>query len=172
MGDNQMTRIIIVDSQDNVIGLKQRDQITYRDIYRVSALWLTDSKTGDVLLAQRKWNKRNDPGKWSAGVAGTVDEGEDYEVNIKKETEEEMGLTNIVVTLGPKQFVDDGKHRFFCQWYYAQIDKDTTKLTIQEDEVEAVKWMPAKELITDLKTNPDRYPPSTQASLEALGLMR
>jgi 8-oxo-dGTP pyrophosphatase MutT (NUDIX family) len=162
------TRIIIVDEHDNPIGLKERGILAYEDIYRVSALWLTDTTTGDILLAQRKWTKHNDPGKWALAVAGTVDEGESYEENIKKETEEEIGLTGVTFTLGPKEYVDDGKHKFFCQWFYAQIDKDTALLTIQKDEVEAIQWIPSGDLRADVVSNPDKYVPSAKTSLDLL----
>ncbi len=67
------SKIIIVDRDDGIIGSKLRGTLNYEDIYRVSALWLTDSLSGDILLAQRKWTKVNDPGKWSAAVSGTND---------------------------------------------------------------------------------------------------
>lgn len=164
-----MSRTIIVDENDKEIGLKKVGTLVYEDIYRVTALWLTDEKTGDVLLAQRKWNTQNDPGKWHSSVAGTVDEDETYDVNIVKETEEEIGLTNLDLERGPKQFVDDGKHKFFLQWFQAKVDKDKAKLVIQEDEVEAVKWVPIDELLNDVKKNPQTYVPSFPSSLKTLG---
>lgn len=163
-----MTKIIIVDEQDNEIGLKDSDKVDYEDIYRVSALWLTDKTSGDVLLAQRKWTKTNDPGKWAAAVAGTVDEGETYQQNIVKETEEEIGLTNLITTTGPKQFVDDGQHKYFIQWYLAEVDKNRTNLTLQEEEVEAVKWIKLGDLIKDVTVNPQNYGASTPISVSML----
>lgn len=82
---------IIVNEQDEEIGVKHRHDITSDDIYRVSALWIENSH-GDVLMSQRGFMKRNNPGKWSAAVAGTIDEGESYSENIYKEAEEEIGL--------------------------------------------------------------------------------
>ena len=164
--------IIIVDENDEPIGHKRRDIIDHNDIYRVSGLWLTDSKTGDVLLAQRKWTKKNDPGMWSAAAAGTNDKGETYEQNIAKEVWEELGLKGISFIRGPKQFIDDGKHRFFGQWFLAQTDKDTTEITIQEEELEAVKWLPAAELVADVERHPSYYPPYIKDCLTVLGLVR
>ena len=57
--------IPVVDANDIQIGLKEREDITSGDIYRVSALWLTNSN-GDVLLTQRSYTKKNSPGAWSA----------------------------------------------------------------------------------------------------------
>jgi hypothetical protein len=45
-------KVIIVDKNDQQVGLKKYQDITYEDIYRVSALWLTDIGSGKVLIAQ------------------------------------------------------------------------------------------------------------------------
>ena len=146
----------IVDESDNIIGYKfgvDVDPIT--EIYRVSALWLTNTQ-GQVLIAQRKWDKRNDPGKWGPAVAGTVEEGETYEENIYKETEEEIGLKGIQLKAGPKQRVR-GDTNFFCQWYTATVDVPIQDFVIQEDEVEALEWMKLSNLQDALKSTPTKY---------------
>ena len=164
------TRIILVDEHDNPVSLKKQGTLNYEDIYRVSALQLTDNKGEYSLISQRKWSKHNDPGKWAAAVAGTVDEGESYKENIEKETAEEIGLNNIDFRIGPKQYFDDGKHKFFCQWFYAQVNKDDTKFTIQEEEVEAVEWVQNKSLLADIKANPQKYVSSMIETLKSLGI--
>ncbi len=164
-------KIIIVDTDDNQIGLKQYGTLDYEDIYRVSALWLTDVDSDDALIAQRKWTKQHDPGKWSASVSGTVDEGETYAGNVIKEIEEEIGLTNLRLTAGPKEYIDDGKHRFFVQWFLSNVDKNETVISIQEEEVEATKWISKKDLIKDVSDNPERYTPHFSDSLKAVGYL-
>lgn len=163
-----MDKIIIVDKEDRPIALKRYDKVDYEDIYRVSALWLTDTKSGDCLITQRKWTKHHDPGKWMAAASGTVDEGETYTQNMVKEIEEEIGLTNLQLILGPKEFVDDGKHRFFVQWFLAGVDKDKVTVKIQEEEVEAYAWIDTAQLIKDVADNPDKYVPSMRNALEIL----
>ena len=165
-------KVVIVDKNDIPIGLKLFENMQYEDTYRVSALWLTDTKTGSILMAQRKWTKRNDPGKWTCAVAGTIEEGDAYDSNIIKEIEEEIGLTGLNLTTGPKQFVDDGNHKFFCQWYFAAIDKDKAVLTPEEDAVEELKWFPLKELIADVDSNPDKYTPTAMETFRFLGVGR
>lgn len=49
-------KIIIVNENDEIIGHKKREEIRQEDIYRVSALWLTNSKN-EILLARRGLNK-------------------------------------------------------------------------------------------------------------------
>ena len=85
-----------------------------------------------------------------------------------KEIEEEIGLTGLELTLGPKEFIDDGKHKFFVQWFLAKTDKQTSKITIQEEEVEATKWVVENDLIEDIQANPEKYTPHFIDSLNLL----
>src|SRR3989338_6686941 len=84
-------QIPIVNDRDVGIGYKFREEITKEDIYRVSALWVTNSQVM-ILLAKRALTKKNSPGEWGPAVSGTVDKGETYEGNIYREAEEELGL--------------------------------------------------------------------------------
>src|ERR1700761_7819266 len=93
-----MELIQIVDENDTLIGHKPRDQVSATtDYYRIACLWLENSK-GEVLLAQRKWTKKNDPGTWGPAAAGTVDQGETYEQNMYKEAQEEIGVSGVTFT--------------------------------------------------------------------------
>lgn len=147
--------LTIVDAHDNPIGTKRRGEITPEDTYRVSALWLTNSR-GDVLLAQRKWNKKNDPGKWGPAVAGTVEAHETYGQNIIKEAAEEIGLTGVDFTLGPKTF-SSAPYKFFCQWYFAKVDQPAGDFKIEADDLEAVAWFPRQKLLDQLSHNPEIF---------------
>lgn len=157
-------RIIIVDANDKVVGYKARDSLNEQDIYRVSALWITDSNE-QILLARRHHTKSHHPGKWGPAVAGTVEEGETYADNIVKEAEEELGLKNIEPTIGPKTKTDDGHHHF-TQWYVLNIDLNITQFKIQEDEVEEIKWISAEELKKQLKENPEEFLPKMKKYFE------
>lgn len=165
-----MAKVVVVDEKDTPIGLKDYPDLKYQDVYQVSVLWLTDINTGDILMTQRKWTKHNDPGKWMAAASGTIEEGETYDENIVHEIEEEIGLTGLDLTKGPKEFIDEDKHRFFAQWYFAEVDKNKVTIKIQEDEVEAYRWVPKQQLIEELSDNPDKFVSSLRNSLKLLGI--
>ncbi len=149
-------KIQIVNERDEIIGYKSRTGLDYENnIYRVSALWLTNSK-GEALIAQRKMTKDRSPGKWGPAVAGTVEEGETYESNIKKEVKEEIGLTEIKLEKGPKRHPAPSRN-YFVQWFVATIDKDISGFRIQENEVEKVAWISLEELTKDIAVNPSKY---------------
>jgi len=164
MEENIETKIIVVDEDDKIIGYKYRNTLGKEDFYRVSALWITNSN-GEILLARRHHTKSHHPRKWGPAVAGTVDEGETYEKNIIKEAEEELGLKNIKVELGPKTKTDDEFHHF-TQWYTAKVDKNISEFKIQEDEVEEIKWISQDELKKELKEHPEEFTPTAEKYFE------
>lgn len=160
-------RRVIVDSNDVVIGAKESMDIDFaKEIYRVSALWLWNSK-GEVLIAQRTKSKGNDAGVWGPSVAGTVEAGESYEENIVKETEEEIGLTGVDFILDKKHFVS-GKRNYFTQFYKAMSDRSIEEFTLQADEVDAVMWIKPKDLKYKVLAHPEEFVPAMKQCLELL----
>ncbi|MBU4056981.1 NUDIX domain-containing protein [Patescibacteria group bacterium] len=159
-------KIIIVDENDNIIAHKERENLNAEDIYRVSALWVANSK-GEILLARRALTKSHSPGKWGPAAAGTVEEGEDYYSNIIKEAKEELGLENIKPKTGPKIRVAKN-YNYFCQWYLLEIDKPLNEFKIQKSEVEELKWISKKELLDEIKNNPDDFVESMKESVKLL----
>ncbi|MDD5625749.1 MAG: NUDIX domain-containing protein [Patescibacteria group bacterium] len=149
------SKVIIVDEKDNVIGYKDRDIVKQGDIYRVSALWITNSK-GEILLAKRALSKLHNPGKWGPAVAGTVEKGETYDSNIIKEANEEIGLKNIDLKKGPKVRMS-GKYNRFIQWYLLTIDKPLNKFVIDRNEVEEIKWFSRENLLKEIQNNPTKF---------------
>lgn len=148
-------RVTIVNEQDEIIDYKQRRDVAQQDIYRVSALWLTNPR-GDILLAQRSLAKKHHPGLWGPAVAGTVEEGETYDENIVKEAEEEIGLTGIHPVASKKERVTGG-HNHFTQWYTLTVDKTADEFAVQPEEVAQVKWFTRAELEQELRGHPEHY---------------
>jgi len=149
-------KITIVDKKDKIIAYKDPNLLDYtKDIYRVSALWLTNSY-GEILLAKRAYSKSHDPGKWGPAVAGTVDKGETYEDNIKKETEEELGISGLSFVKGPKMR-STSKYQFFAQWFFAKTDKKTSEFEIQKEELDEIKWFSKQELLKAFKNTPENF---------------
>lgn len=157
-------KIIIVDEKDNVIGYKDRDTLKPEDIYRVSALWVVNSR-GEILLAKRALTKTHSPGKWGPAVAGTVEEGEDYLTNIIKEAAEEIGLNNIAPQTCPKVRVS-GQYNYFCQWYTLVSDKALNEFAIDKSEVAEIRWFSRDELYKKLQIDPTKFVKSIPRSVE------
>lgn len=152
-----MSKISIVDENDQIIGSEEFEKAKKERIYRVAALWITNSH-GEILLALRHRNKIHDPLKWGPAVSGTVEEGESYEQNIKKEAKEELGLEKILPKIGPKIKIED-EYNYFVQWFTLTTDKTTGEFKIQEDEVEEIRWFSKEELLNGLASHPENFTP-------------
>jgi len=148
--------IPIVTTQDEIIGHKERSTIDpLKDIVRSASLWITNSN-GDILIAQRKLTKANNPGKWSEAVGGTVEGNNDYESTMIREADEEIDLQVKDFTLGPKQYID-APSKYFVQWYTTVVDEPIEFFTIQEEELEQVAWIPEATFKSELANQPDKY---------------
>jgi isopentenyl-diphosphate delta-isomerase len=147
-------QIVIVDENDEIIGSKPRTERALGDICRVAGLWIFNEKD-ELLLAQRSKRKLHDAGKWGTSVAGTVEEGETYESNINKEAEEELGLANLSFTKG-KRLMCGKVNRYFCQWFFVTLPS-STRFTLQEDEVDAVRWISMNDLKKEVKEHPEDF---------------
>ena len=153
-----MSEIIpIVDENDKVIDYRQREELSREEIYRISALWIINSRE-QILLAQRSFSKTHSPGKWGPAVSGTVEKGESYLENIIKETKEEIGLdlTQYNFRTVDKIF-SDTNWRFFCQWYLLKEDLNLEDLTFPENEVEQLKWINRKKFEKELAKSPEKF---------------
>ncbi|MFB6088419.1 MAG: NUDIX domain-containing protein [Candidatus Aenigmatarchaeota archaeon] len=145
----------MVDSEDNTVTCKNRDEITPEDFYGVSALWIENSE-GEILLARRSSDKRRDAGKWGPAVAGTVAEGESYEENIRREAREELGLKDVNFKDGPKVRIME-KQNHFVKWFRFKLDRSAGKFEIQDEEVQEVKWFSKGELKKLVENNPEKF---------------
>jgi len=163
-------KIIIVNELDEIIGTKERSEVDYtKDIYRISCLWLNNSK-GEVLLAKRSMNKDKDPGKWGPAVAGTNDAGETYESNIYKEAQEEIGLTGVEFTRYNQPAYKDYPRKHFEQWFTVTLDRDASSFTLQEEEVDEATWFTLERVKQELAENPDKFIPALPQIIKDLGL--
>jgi len=148
-------KIIVVDINDNLIGVKFRNEIDYsKDIYRCTGIWITNFE-GEILLAKRSSLKDKDPSKWGPGAAGTLEEGDTYEGNAYKELEEELGVTGAFLTKGPKVYREIPR-KYFGQWYFCVLNKQT-KFTLQKEEVDEVAWVTPEFLKQDVIDHPEKY---------------
>ena len=148
--------IPVVNEKDEVIGHKERTVINSAvDIVRSASLWITN-RDGDILLAQRKFTKRNNPGKWSEAVGGTVEGDDDYESTMLREAEEEIGFTVENYEIGPKQYVSSPT-KYFVQWYKAVIDRPIEDFKVQEEELEQLAWTSEEQFVKELKDTPQKY---------------
>lgn len=151
----------IVDTNDEVIGYRERGSLEPWDIYRVAALWVTNSEW-EILISQRAFSKKNHPGRWSCAAAGTVEYGESYEENIYKETLEEIGLDGYSLQYLWKEYRKWEKNDYFCERYTLECNQPIEYFTLQEEEVADLRWVKADDLRTEILHSPQFFLSSLQ----------
>lgn len=155
-GESMKRLIPVVNKLDKIIAYKNFEDLNNNDTWRIAALWL-ENKRGDVLIAQRKFDKRIQPGKWGPAAAGTVEKGESYESNIYKEAQEEIGLSGITFKKTSKIFTKSPLGWRFFQGFVAVTNWPITNFRIQESEVEQIAYVPKKLLLEDISRTPSKY---------------
>jgi isopentenyl-diphosphate delta-isomerase len=158
-------RIPIVDEQDEIIGYKERKEAVREDIRRIVGLNVFNEK-GEVLIAKRQPTKAIDPDLWGPSVAGTVDEGYDYDDTVIKEAEEEIGLRNIKPIFLKKTFYETTGARRFSSFYYVTINSAEHNLMLQEDEVAEIRWISVSDLENWFKEKPEDFIASFSRTME------
>ena len=152
-------KIQIVNEQDAVIGHKNREERSYNDISRITHVWIFN-KNKDFLIAKRQSTKTASPNKWGPGVSGTLEEGETYESNAIKETEEEIGLKNVPLTPLKKIYYENENGKRFCYIFKTEVDIPESEFILQKEEVSEVRWINLDELSKWHKRSPEDFTPS------------
>ncbi len=95
MQDNNKERFPIVDEEGRVIGEATRGECHNGSklLHPVVHLHVFNSK-GELYLQKRPDWKDIQPGKWDTAVGGHVGLGENVEQALKREVEEEIGITD------------------------------------------------------------------------------
>ena len=93
--DNAQELFPIVDEEGNITGAATRGECHNgsRLLHPVVHLHVFNSK-GELYLQKRPAWKEIQPGKWDTAVGGHVDLGENIEMALKREVEEELGITD------------------------------------------------------------------------------
>lgn len=109
MHDNQNEELPIVDEQGILIGAATRAECHNgkKLLHPVVHLHVFNSK-GELYLQKRPAWKDIQPNRWDTAVGGHVDLGENIETALKREVEEELGITHFSPTkLGEYIFESD-----------------------------------------------------------------
>ena len=101
---------------------------------------------GEMLIQQRQPFKEGWPNLWDVTVGGSAVAGDTSRTAAQRETMEEIGLAIDLTDELPKMTLP-----FACGFddiYTLSMDVDLSTLTLQESEVQAVKWATEAEILT------------------------
>ena len=155
-----------LDEYGNKTGIvKTKSQIKKDgDFHRVISI-ITVSN-GNILLQQRSRNKKVYPNLWSIFVKGHVQAGETSLDACLREYKEEIGIDidskelKYLYTLKEDAKLKGYKENMFYDTYLLVKDISLDDITIQEEELEGVKFLPIDEVKKQVLNNNLEYVPN------------
>ncbi len=164
-------KVIIVDKDDQIIGYKKFDEIDFSsEIYRVSKLWLEDSK-GNALLQKRSDKVKFYKNMWSFAAGGINDEGDTYESAVIREAKEEINIEIFKPEFLGKIFSSNSDSNNFRSYFRHVLAEEKPEINFDAHEVAGVKWFSKEEIKKELADNPQDFVPDTFESLEKFSLL-
>lgn len=155
----------IVDEYGNKTGGIVERTLAHRTgvPHRTAHVWIFRYKDDvlQVLIQKRCLAKDSFPGCYDISSAGHVSAGQEYEESALRELKEELG-----VTIQPDQLINCGIHNFHTvnnfrgipyddnqasQVYILWLDMEADAFTLQESEIESVRWIGFEECIQAVK---------------------
>ena len=124
----------------------QRGKPVPADRYHLVVHVVIFNSRGEMLIQQRQPFKEGWPNLWDVTVGGSAVAGDTSRTAAQRETMEEIGLAIDLTDELPKMTLpfDCG----FDDIYTLTMDVDLSTLTLQESEVQAVKWATEAEILT------------------------
>lgn len=138
----------IIDENNNLLGIvKSRAEVhkNLRDWHRTTGINIINSQK-QILCQKRSEKKDAEPGMWQSHFGGHLRAGETFEKNAIAELKEELGLEIDPKNLIPLEIRKNNEFKHFIQGYILRWDGDISKLKLQKEEVDEVKWFTLSEL--------------------------
>ena len=150
----------VVDENDVVVGRERRGFVHARGLMHRSAQVLVFNARGELFLQKRSEHKDEFPGLWDSSAAGHLDAGEDYIDCARRELAEELGIT-APVELEPlfrlSASADTGWEH--CSVFRCRYEGP---VSLDGDEVEEGRWLPAIEMDRLVATDCSPMTPSVR----------
>ncbi len=99
---------------------------------------------GKMLIQQRQPWKHGWPGMWDITVGGSALAGENSQAAAQREVSEEIGVQ--LDLSGQRPHFTFNFERGFDDYYFVKRDLDLQNLSLQYEEVQAVKWAGKEEI--------------------------
>ena len=164
--------VILVDGNDISIGTEEKVKCHLPDgkLHRAFTALLFD-KNGRLVLTRRAKEKMLWPEDWDGTFASHPRESETYVSSGERRMPEELGIEGKLDYLHKFEYhvpyKNVGSENEICGTLIGVID-ETTELKKIEGEIDEIKWISAKELLSEIKTNPKIYCPWMLIALEFL----
>ena len=127
----------------------QRGQKLKDGEYHLAVQVCIFNSKGEMLIQQRQPFKDDWANLWDITTAGSAIAGENAQKAAERELYEELGIKIDLENIRPRLTVNFGDG--FCDIFLIEKDIDLNTLTLQYEEVQAVKWANKNEIIEMIK---------------------
>ncbi len=174
LGEKEMSEeyLILVDEKDNPIGTEEKIKCHLPNglLHRAFTALIFD-KNGRLVLTKRAKEKMLWPNDWDGTVASHPRDSETYVSSGERRMPEELGIRCKLDYLFKFEYhvpyKDVGSENEICGTLIGIAD-DSSQFRHIEGEIDEIKWISAKDLLSELKTNPKIYCPWMIIALELL----
>jgi len=162
-------KVVLVDKNNRKIGVAEKIKAHQEGIlHRAFSIFVFNPK-GELLIQQRAKTKYHSGGLWSNTVCSHPRPGETYQQAIHRRLIEEMGFDCKL----KKSFcfiykTDFQNHLIENEYDCVFIGEYTEEPKPNKEEIMDYKWVTTKELVQDIKANPDNYSVWLKIALEKL----
>ena len=109
------------------------------------------NSNGEMLIQQRQPFKQGWPNLWDITCGGSAVAGDTSQQAASRELFEELGIHYDFESMRPQFTINF--ERGFDDYYLIDYDIDLNELTLQTEEVQAVKWASKEEILELIKLN-------------------
>ncbi len=143
----------LVTEQGEIIGAATRRECHSGSmlLHPVVHLHIFNS-AGDILLQKRSARKDIQPNKWDTSVGGHIDLGESVDIALKRETSEELGLTEFEPTqLYQYVFKSSVEHELVTT--FSTTIESIDQITFDPEEIDEVRFWSIEEIKANLNSD-------------------
>ncbi len=154
-----MINLVLVDENDNQIGVKEKvaAHLGDGDLHRAFSTLIFNDK-GETLVTQRSAGKMLWPLVWDSACASHPFENETQEAAGERRLTEELGFTckleNVDSFQYHEKYKDIGAENEICAILTGNYNGEVKPVV---EEVADYKWMSVKDIQNDMADNPDKY---------------
>ncbi|HLD92411.1 MAG TPA: isopentenyl-diphosphate Delta-isomerase [Patescibacteria group bacterium] len=158
-----MTKIVLVDKNDKVLGLKEKFK-THKipvPLHRAISIVIFNNKKTQMLITKRSVKKPTWPEFWSNAVCSHPYPDESYEAAAKRRLMEEIGIKTPLKKIFQFIYKSEMKNKIWGENEYdiCFVGKFNGPIHTNPDEIAGYEWIAISDLKKDLRKNPSKYTP-------------
>ncbi len=151
-------QVILVNENDEQIGLMPKMEAHEKAVlHRAFSVFIFNDKN-ELMLQQRALDKYHSPGLWTNTCCSHQRDGETNIEAGRRRLQEEMGFVTELeesISFMYKAPFDNGLTEY--EYDHVLLGNYNNEPIINIDEVASWKWMPLKDVKTDISENPEVY---------------